>query len=47
MLITPQQHRLTRAGAAEPAWLDQRGRPPGPLGTFVRCQRPVTGGDRL
>jgi hypothetical protein len=25
ILITPQQHRLTRAGAVEPARLDQRG----------------------
>src|ERR1700683_1462442 len=47
MLITPQQHRLTSAGAVEQAWLDQRGRQPGPFCAFVRSQRPVAGRDRL
>lgn len=46
VLIAPQQHRLTRAGAVESAWLDQRGCQPGPFRAFVRCQRPVAGGDR-
>src|SRR5215467_3523360 len=46
MLITPQQHRLTRAGTVEPAGLDQRSRQPRPFGAFVRCQRLVAGGDR-
>ena len=36
MLITPQQHRLTSAGTVETAWLDQRGRQPGPFRAFVR-----------
>src|SRR5580700_9142219 len=46
MFIAPQQYRLTSAGAVEPAWLDQRGRQPGPFRAFVRSQRPVAGGDR-
>ena len=46
MLITPQQHRLTSAGTVETAWLNQRGRQPGPFRAFVRPQRPVAGGDR-
>src|SRR5947207_15127659 len=46
LLITPQQHRLTGAGAVEPAWVDQRRRPPGPFRAFMRCQRPIAGGDR-
>jgi hypothetical protein len=47
MLITPQQHCLTGAGAVEPAWLNQRCRPPCPFRAFMRCQRLVAGGDRL
>src|SRR5436190_609053 len=46
MLIAPQQHRLARAGAVEPAGLDLRGRLPGPFRALLRCQRPVAGGDR-
>ena len=47
MLITPQQYRLAGAGAIEPPGLDDRGSQPGPFRAFVRCQRPVAGGDRL
>ena len=32
--------------AVEPARLDQPSGPPGPIGAFVRFQRPVAGGDR-
>src|SRR5690348_6174061 len=45
MFIAPQQHRLTGAGAVKPPGLDERGCLPGPFGAFVRCQRPVAGGD--
>src|SRR6202161_888805 len=46
MLITPQQHRLTSAGAIEPAWRDLGAGQPGPFRAFVRSQRPVAGRDR-
>ena len=46
MIIAPQQHRFTGAGAVEPPGIDERGRQPGPFGAFVRFQRPVAGGDR-
>jgi hypothetical protein len=45
MLITPPKHRLTRAGAVEPAWLDQRHRheQPPPLQHCAEA-RPRAGG---
>ena len=46
MLVTPQQHGLTGAGAVETAGLDQFRRPPGPFRALVRRQRPVAGRDR-
>ncbi len=46
MIIPPQQHRLTRTVAVEPAGLDQRRRQAGPFRAFLRRQRPIAGGDR-
>src|SRR4029077_16239142 len=46
MLVTPQQHGRTGAGAVETAGLDQLRRPPGPFRALLRRQRPVAGGDR-